>query len=140
MAEGSRPLLHNTLRCFTMTSIKPKVQRKSASTTDKKQRRMRAGLSKDLRSEYRVRGSSLRKGDTIRIDNGDYKGHEGKISSIDLTSLKITVEGVQMSKMDGTKKNVFVSPSQVTITKLDLSDKLRKKSFDEKKSRSKSEE
>jgi hypothetical protein len=45
-----------------------------------------------------------------------------------------------MSKMDGTKKNVMISPSQVTITKLDLSDKLRKKSFDGKKSRSKSKE
>ena len=123
-----------------MTSTKPKIQRKSASSVVKKQRKMAAGFSKDLRSEYGVRGSSLRKGDTVRIAKGDYKGHEGKVSSIDLTSLKITVEGVQMSKMDGTKKNVLISPSQATITKLDLSDKRRKKSFDEKRSRSKSEE
>jgi large subunit ribosomal protein L24 len=123
-----------------MTSIKPKIQRNYASTLDRKQRRMAAGLSKDLRSEYGVRTSSLRKGDTIRIAKGDYKGHEGKVSSVDLSLQKITVEGVQMSKMDGTKKNVMISPSQVTITKLDLSDKLRKKSFDGKKSRSKSKE
>jgi large subunit ribosomal protein L24 len=123
-----------------MTSIKPNIQRKSASSSSLKKGQMRAGLSKDLRAEYGVRGSSLRKGDTIRIAKGDYKGHEGKVSTIDLSSMKITVEGVQMSKMDGTKKSVSISPSQVTITKLDLSDKLRKKFFEGKKSKSKSEE
>jgi large subunit ribosomal protein L24 len=123
-----------------MTSIKPNIQRKSASTAAMKKRRMMAGLSKDLRSEYGIRGSSLRKGDTVRIAKGDYKGHEGKVSSIDLPSMRITVEGVQISKMDGTKKNVAIYPSQVTITKLDLSDKLRKKSFEGKKSKLKSEE
>lgn len=123
-----------------MTSIKPNVQRKSASSAKMRKGQMMAGLSKDLRAEYGVRGSSLRKGDTVRIAKGDYKGHEGKVSAIDLPSMKITVEGVQMSKMDGTKKNVSISPSQVTITKLDLSDKLRKKSFEGKKSKAKSEE
>jgi len=123
-----------------MTSIKPNIQKKSASTVEMKKRRMRAGLSKDLRSQYGIRGSSLRKGDTVRIAKGDYKGHEGKVSSIDLPSTKITVEGVQMSKMDGTKKNVAIYPSQVTIIKLDLSDKLRKKFFEGKKSKAKSEE
>lgn len=122
-----------------MTSIKPKNQRKNAATVNKKAK-MAAGLSKDLRQEYGIRGSTLRKGDTVRIAKGDYRGHEGKVSSVDFASMKITVEGVQMSKMDGTKKNVLLFPSQVTITKLDLSDKLRKKSFDEKKSGSKSEE
>lgn len=118
-----------------MTSTRPKVQRKSASTLKKKQRRIAAALSKELRSEYGVRTHPLRKGDTVRIAKGDYKGHEGKVSSVDLSSLKITVEGVQMSKMDGTKKNVLISPSQVIITKLDLSDKLRKKSLERKKSK-----
>jgi large subunit ribosomal protein L24 len=128
------------MRRFKMTSTKPNIQRKNSSTTEMKKRRMMAGLSKGLRSEYGIRGSSLRKGDTVRIAKGDYKGHEGKVSSIDLPSMKITVEGVQLSKMDGTKKNVTIHPSQVTITKLDLSDKLRKKFFEGKKSKAKSEE
>ncbi len=117
-----------------MTSIKPKVQRKSASTINAQHQRMKAGLTKDLRSQYGVRSAAIRKGDTVRIAEGDYKGHEGKVSHVSLSILKITVEGVQMSKMDGTKKNVLISPSQVMITKLDLSDKLRKKSLEGKKS------
>jgi large subunit ribosomal protein L24 len=123
-----------------MTSKKPNIQRKNASRVEMKKRRMMAGLSKDLRSEYGIRSSSLRKGDTVHIAKGDYKGHEGKVNSIDLSSMKITMDGVQMSKMDGTKKNVAIFPSQVTITKLDLSDKLRKKFFEGKKSKAKSEE
>ncbi len=128
------------MRCNKMTSNKPSVQRKTASMAEGKQKRLTAGLSKDLRTEYGIRTSSLRKGDTVRIAKGDYKGHEGKVSSVDVASLRITVEGVQMSKMDGTKKNVMLSPSQVTLTKLDLSDKLRKKSLDKKKTEQKDEE
>ncbi len=128
------------MRCSKMTSNKPNVQRKTASMADGKQKRLKAGLSKDLKAEYGIRTSTLRKGDTVRIAKGDYKGHEGKVSSVDVASLKITVEGVQMSKMDGTKKNVMISPSQVTLTKLDLSDKLRKKSLDRKKSEQKDKE
>lgn len=128
------------MRFYKMTSTKPNVQRKKAYAAEAKKGQMVAGLSKDLRSEYGVRAAYLRKGDTVHIAKGDYKGHEGKISHLDLPLLKITVEGVQMSKMDGTKKNVLISPSQVTIIKLELSDKLRKKSFEEKKSKAKSKE
>jgi large subunit ribosomal protein L24 len=123
-----------------VTTTKPNIQRKAAASAETKKGLMRAGLSKDLRSEYGVRGSSIRKGDTVRIAKGDYKGHEGKVSSIDLSGMKITVEGVQISKMDGTKKSVQIPPSQVTLTKLDLSDKFRKKNFEAKKSKKKSEE
>lgn len=113
-----------------MTSIKPKVQRKIISSLGKRAAMMRAPLSKDLRSQYGFKTASLRKGDTVLVARGDYTGHEGKVSSLVLSRMRMTIEGVSMKKMDGTNKPVYISPSKVTITKLDLSDKRRKRLFE----------
>ena len=115
-----------------MTSIKPKVQRKMLSSLDKRAGMMRAPLSKDLSSQYGFKTASLRKGDTVLVVRGDYRGHEGKVGSLILPRTRITIEGVNIKKMDGTNKSVYISPSKVTITKLDLSDKRRKKLFESK--------
>jgi large subunit ribosomal protein L24 len=93
-------------------------------------RLMHAPLSKDLNTQYGFKTAALRKGDTVLVSRGDYKGHEGKVSSLIISKNKITVEGVNIKKMDGTNKLVQISPSKVTITKLDLSDKRRKNLFD----------
>ncbi|MBC7112619.1 MAG: 50S ribosomal protein L24 [Candidatus Methanomethyliales bacterium] len=112
-----------------MTSIKPKLQRKPAPL-HLRRKNMRAPLSDELRERYGTRTAALRKGDTVLIVRGDYKGHEGKVSSIDLSKMRITVEGVTMKKTDGTTKPVPIKPSKVIITKLDLSDKKRKEIFE----------
>ena len=44
--------------------------------------------------------------------------------------MRITVDGVNMPKMDGTNKPVMLLPSKVMVTKLDLSDKVRKESLE----------
>ncbi len=112
-----------------MSSIKPKKQRKMLEEPNYRKRQIRAPLSKDLRSKYGKRTVSLRKGDTVQITRGDYKGHEGKVSSVDASAMRITVEGVNAKKMDGTTIPVMIPPSKVMVTKLDLSDKIRKASF-----------
>lgn len=112
-----------------MTSIKPKFQRKALSEFSVKRKQIRAPLSKDLRSKYGKRTVSLRKGDTVLVTRGDYKGHEGKVSSVITSEMRITIEGVTAKKVDGTTIPVKISPSKVMVTKLDLSDKLRKSSF-----------
>lgn len=91
---------------------------------------MRAPLSEELRERYGTRTSSLRKGDTVIIMRGDYKGHEGKISSLDLSKMRVTIEGVTIKKMDGTTRPATIKPSKVMITKLDLSEKRRKEFFE----------
>ena len=113
-----------------MTSIKPKVQRKMNASFERRASMMRAPLSKDLSTQYGFKTASLRKGDTVLVSRGDYKGHEGKVISLIMPRNKITVEGVNIKKMDGTNKLVKISPSKVTITKLDLSDKRRKQLFE----------
>jgi ribosomal protein uL24 len=97
---------------------------------------MRSPLSKDLSSEYGFGTISVRKGDTVIVTRGDYEGHEGKISSVVPSRLKITIEGISTKKQDGTTKPVFISTSKVKVTKLELSDK-RRKNFLEESSRSK---
>lgn len=112
-----------------MTSIKPKIQRELPSL-HKRAKSMRAPLSEELRERYGTRTASLRKGDTVIITRGDYKGHEGKVSSLDLSKMRITIEGVTIKKMDGTTRPATIKPSKVMITKLDLSDKRRKEFFE----------
>ncbi|MDI9644467.1 MAG: 50S ribosomal protein L24 [Candidatus Verstraetearchaeota archaeon] len=112
-----------------MASIKPKVQRKAQAEYSAKKGQIRAPLSKELREKYGKRTVSLRKGDTVEVTRGDYKGYEGKVSSVITSEVRITVEGVNSKKMDGTTIPIKISPSKVMVTKLDLSDKLRKESF-----------
>lgn len=100
---------------------------------------MRAPLSKDLVQEYNVRTVSVRKGDTIAVTRGDYKGHEGKVVTLIRNKMRITVDGINVAKMDGTSKPVRISPSKVVVNKLDLSDK-RRKSYLEDRAKSKSKE
>jgi len=97
---------------------------------------MRAPLSKELRERYGTRTVFLRKGDTVLIVRGDYKGHEGKVSSVDLSKMRITVEGVNMKKTDGSTRPVPIKPSKVIVTKLDLSDEKRKAIFESRSRRS----
>jgi len=122
-----------------LTSTKPKVQRKANHSREGKVAVMRAPLSKELSQQYGLKNVSIRKGDSVTVARGDYSGHEGKVISVLISKMRINVEGINMSKLDGTSKPVPISPSKVMINKLDLSDKKRK-SFLEEKRRSKSKE
>lgn len=84
-----------------------------------------AHLSKELREKYNRRAFPLRKGDTIKIMNGENKGKTGKISVVDMMKLRVAIEGIQISKKDGTKVNIFFAPSNLKIIELNLEDKMR---------------
>ncbi len=72
-----------------------------------------------------IRSLPLRKGDTVRILRGAYAGMEGKVRSVDLKNFRVTIDGVTREKADGTTVYVPIHPSNLMITKLDLSDKWR---------------
>ncbi len=111
------------------TSIKPGKQRKKLFNLPLHLRHklMNAPLSRDLREKYGVKRLPVRKGDTVRIMRGDWKGHEGKVVDVDLKKYRIYIEGVQRKKADQTPVYYPIHPSKVMIVKLDLSDKWRKK-------------
>jgi large subunit ribosomal protein L24 len=89
-----------------------------------------SNLSKELRGKYKRRNFPLRKGDTIKIMKGEFKGKKGKIASLDLKKTKAVIEGIQRTKKDGTKVNVIFDPSNLQIQELNLDDKQRIKSIE----------
>jgi large subunit ribosomal protein L24 len=81
--------------------------------------------------KYYPRSAVVRKGDTVRIVRGSLAGHVGKVEAVDTSSMRITIDGATVSKADGTQIAAKIHPSNVVIEKLDLSDTIRKKKFEE---------
>jgi large subunit ribosomal protein L24 len=88
-----------------------------------------ANLSKELKTKYKRKSFPLRKGDTVKIMIGEFKKKTGKISIVNLTKMRIAIEGIQKQKKDGTKVNVYFNPSNLQITELNLEDKERDKAL-----------
>ncbi|MGD2073036.1 MAG: 50S ribosomal protein L24 [Candidatus Thorarchaeota archaeon] len=87
---------------------------------------MTANLKKDLRKKY-GRNLPVKKGDTVKITRGKFKGKSGKINNVNLRNLKVSIEGIQVQKKDGTKVNVYFDASKLQIQELNLEDKKRLK-------------
>ena len=94
---------------------------------------MSAPLSRELAASKGAKTLPVRKGDTVRIQRGDHKGFEGKVSRIDLKAFRIYMEGLTREKVDGTNIFLPVHPSKVEIRNLNLDDKRRKAILDRKK-------
>jgi len=88
---------------------------------------MSANLSKELRKTYGKRSFPVRKGDTIKIMRGKFSKKTGKINGVDLKKLRVSIEGIQRNKKDGTKVNVYFNSSNLQIQELSLGDKEREK-------------
>jgi len=116
------------------SSTKAKKQRKARTDAPlhKRKRMVSAHLDSVLMSEYNVRSLPVRKGDTVKIIRGseDFKTSEAKVASVDLKHCKLVIENVTIPKADGTQKPKPVDPSDVLLTKLDLSDPWRKNKLD----------
>ena len=94
-----------------------------------KQKFVSSHLSKELRKKYGKRNVSLRKGDKVKIMRGQFKKHEGKIDRIDLKKTRAFVSGVEITKRDGSKKQLALYPSNLMIIELNMDDKLRQQSL-----------
>ncbi len=107
-----------------MVSNQPRKQRKARYNAPLhiKQRYMGAPLSKDLRSKYGSRSVNVVVGDTVAIMRGDHAGTTGIVEAISLKHGTIVVEGVSVSKADGTEVTRPIYPSNVTITSLEMKD------------------
>lgn len=84
-----------------------------------------SNLSKPLREKHKRRTISVRKGDEVRILSGQFKGKTGKINSVNVKRLRVSIEGIQRAKKDGTKIAVWFAPSNLQIQELNLEDKRR---------------
>ena len=94
---------------------------------------MAAPLSNELVASRGAKTLPVRKGDTVRIQRGDNKGFEGKVSRVDTKAYRIYIEGFTREKVDGTNIFLPVHPSKVEIRNLNLDDNWRKDILGRKK-------
>jgi large subunit ribosomal protein L24 len=81
-------------------------------------------LERKLAEKYKKRSFDIRKGDTVKIVRGDFKGNEGKVNEV--RDGKLLIEKVTLKKADGSMIPGKMDPSNVIITKFDLTDALRR--------------
>jgi large subunit ribosomal protein L24 len=84
-------------------------------------------VSDELRQKYKKRTLRPRKGDSVKIVRGGFKGIEGKVSRVDGQRGKLFVEGVNREKIAGGTALAPIDASKVVITSIELGDKLRKR-------------
>ncbi len=94
---------------------------------------MNAPLSEELRKELGVKRLPVRKGDTVKIVRGKWRGHEAKVVRVNLKKARIFVDGVTMTNARGDKVFYPIHPSKVIITKLGEVDEVRKKIIERRK-------
>ena len=98
-----------------------------------RQKMISAHLSKELRTQYKKRSLSLRKGDEIKVMAGTHKGKSGKISKINLKKMTVYVENIKAKKVSGQEINAPIDHSNLMVTKLNLDDSRRMKFVERKK-------
>ena len=115
-----------------MISKNPRKQRKKMfnAPLHKKRKWISAHLEENLLLKYDKRAVPAIKGDTVRVMRGSFRGHEDKIVKVNVKKRFIEIEGITMSKADGNKIAKPIHSSNVIITKLNLTDKWRRKKLE----------
>jgi large subunit ribosomal protein L24 len=115
-----------------MKSIKPRKQRKEFynAPLHKKRKWIAAHLEENLLLKYDKRSIPIVEGDTVKVMRGSFKGHEDKIVNVNVKKWNVEIEGLTMAKADGNKIAKPIHPSNVLITKLNLTDKWRRRKLE----------
>ena len=116
------------------SSIQPRKQRKYRYNAPLhiKQKFVNVHLSKELRKKHNKRNMGLRKGDKVKVMRGQFKKKEGKVEQVNLKKTLVYVEGIEITKKDGTKTRYPIHPSNLMVTELNMDDKMRQKSLERK--------
>ncbi len=93
---------------------------------------MGAHLADDLIIKYKRRTMPVVRGDTVKIVRGQFRGQSGKVRKVMLRKQRIEVEGITIKKADGKSVPYFIHPSNVVITKLNLTDPWRRSKIEER--------
>ena len=115
-----------------MSSIKPSKQRKMLynAPLHKKRKWTSSHLEENLLLKYDKRAVPVIKGDTVKVTRGSFRGHEDKVAKVNIKKGYLEIEGITMSKADGNKIAKPIHPSNVLITKLNLTDKWRRRKLE----------
>jgi len=114
-----------------VVSSQPRKQRKRHfnAPKHKRQKKVAALLSKELRAEHERRNAPVRVGDTVKIMRGSLKGKSGEVTKVSLKNYILHIKDINATKADGTEVPKPIRPSNVMITSLKLEDDKRKKKF-----------
>ena len=115
-----------------MVSAQPRKQRKLLFNAPLHRRRkwLAAHLDEPLLLKYDRRSLPVVKGDTVKIMRGIFRGHVNKVIKVDVKRGFVEVEGAIMTKADGKKVAKPIHPSNLLITKLNLTDPWRRKKLE----------
>jgi len=115
-----------------MKSYKPGKQRKKFfnAAQHKKRKWLASHLEENLILKYDKRALPVIEGDTVKVMRGSYKGHEDKIVNVNVKKNTLEIEGITMAKADGNKIAKPIHPSNIMITKLNLTDKWRRRKLE----------
>jgi large subunit ribosomal protein L24 len=103
-----------------MVSKQPRKQRKRlySLSLHSRHKLLAARLSKELREKYKIKSLSVRKGDRVKILRGDFKKVDGEVLEVDLKNQTISVQGVNITKADGSQINRPIRPTNVMLLKI----------------------
>jgi large subunit ribosomal protein L24 len=115
-----------------MTSIKPRKQRYMLynAPLHKKRKWISSHLAENLLLKYDRRSLPVVKGDTVKIMRGNYRGHEDKISKVNVRDQTVEIEGATITTAKGTKIAKPIHASTLLITKLNITDKWRRRKLE----------
>ncbi len=89
-----------------------------------------SNLTTNLREQYGRRSMRVIKGDTIKVQRGEYSGIEGKVEKVNTKRGTLAIEGVQREKIRGGNVKVPIHASNVQIVAIKLDDPLRLKKIE----------
>jgi ribosomal protein uL24 len=109
----------------------PRRQRRALYNADtfERRKRMSVPLSRQLRTRFKTRSTPLRKGDTVRVRSGSFKGREERVAKVDRRSYSVTLDNVTLKTAGEKLKPLPLRPSHLVITRLNLADPWRRRSL-----------
>jgi len=110
-------------------SSKPRKQRLQRYTAPMhvRQHFVHAHLDKELRTKLGIkqRAVQISRGDTVKVMSGSKRGTVGKVTLVSLKTGRIHIDSLMRKNAKGKESSVGINVSNVYITALNLTDKLR---------------
>ena len=110
-------------------SSKPRKQRlyRNTAPLHARQHFVHAHIDKSLKAKLKIskRAIQISKGDTIKVVKGSKSGTTGKVTKVDLRRGFVFIDSLVRKNAKGKETSIPINASNVYITDLNMSDKIR---------------
>ncbi len=89
------------------------------------QKRLTVHTNESLHKETKKRGISVRKGDTVQVLRGEYRGKSGKVTGVLYANGKVFIEKLALKKASGKEAMIPIHASNLLLTELNREDEAR---------------